>query len=100
MKATILLALLYVVIVLDVVFGLNLNVYGWGREPLSFSVCAVMVAIGLYAFGRFSLGMIALVLCCAWLALYPAKNGFDVVLSPTLVLGCAVWLWQKFKRKK
>jgi hypothetical protein len=44
--------------------------------------------------------MIALVLCFAWLVFYPNRNGFDVVLSPTLVASVVFWLWQKFNKKK
>jgi hypothetical protein len=82
---------LYAALVLDVVTGLNLNIYGWGREPLWFACAVVAAASVLYRFSDALLGMITLVLCCA-------KNGFDVVLSPALVLGIAAWLWQKFKR--
>jgi hypothetical protein len=91
---------LFLAVVADVLTGLNLNIYGWGREPLWFALGVVAVASRMYRLRDAALGMIALVLCCAWLAFYPAKNGFDVVLSPTLFVGVAVWLWQKFKNKK
>ena len=100
MKSVFLLFALYVALLVDLLTGLHLNIYGWGREPLWFACAVVAVVSLLYRLQDALLGMIALVLCCAWLALYPAKNGFDVVLSPTLVFGCAAWLWQKFKRKK
>jgi hypothetical protein len=95
-----LLLLIYTVLLADLFTGLNFNVYGWGREPLWFACGVVAAASLMYRLRDVALGMIALVLCCAWLLFYPAKNGFDVVLSPTLFLGCAAWLWQKFKRKK
>ena len=87
---------LYLAAVIDVVTGLNLNLFGYGRESLWFAVGSVVVASYLYLSGRSWLGMIALVFCCVWLVLYPAKNGFDVVLSPTLLIGVAWWLWQKY----
>jgi hypothetical protein len=91
---------LYVAVVADALTGLNLNIYGWGREPIWFACGVVAAASLMYRLQDAALGMIALVLCCAWLALYPAKNGFDVVLSPTLLLGAAAWLWKKLKRKQ
>lgn len=100
MKAMLLLVALYLMTAIDVVTGLNLNVYGWGREPLWFSMAVVTAAICLYALGRYSLGMIALTLCCAWLLFYPSKNGFDVALSPTLCAAVVMWLWQKYRTKK
>jgi hypothetical protein len=70
---------------------------------LLFAIGTVVVASTLYAFGCAWLGMIGLIFCCAWLAFYPAKNGFDVVLSPVLVTGFVVWMaaciGQKFKPK-
>jgi uncharacterized membrane protein YhaH (DUF805 family) len=95
--AALLLLVLYLVVVLDVVTGLNFNLYGFGREPLIFALSTVVVATALYAFGKPWLGMIGLVLCCVWLVIHPAKNGFDAVLSPWLVISTLVWLWQKFK---
>lgn len=89
---------LYIAVVVDVLTGLNLNIYGWGREPLWFACGVVAAASLIYRLRDLVLGMIALVLCCVWLVFYPTKNGFDVVLSPTLFVGAAVWLWQKFKR--
>lgn len=91
---------LYFAVVVDVVMGLNFNLYGWGREPLWFACGVVAVASLMYRLEDALLGMIALILCCAWLVFYPAKNGFDVVLSPTLLIGFAAWFWQKFKKKK
>jgi hypothetical protein len=99
-KAVLLLLAIYLAVAIDVVTGLNLNLFGYGREPLLFAVGAVVVASSLYAWGRPALGMIGLVFCCAWLVFYPAKNGFDVVLSPLLVIGFAMWLWTKRKRKQ
>jgi hypothetical protein len=100
MKALFLLLALYIAVVADVLTGLNLNLYGWGREPLWFALGVVAAASLMYRLQDVALGMIALVLCCAWLVSYPTKNGFDVVLSPALFLGCAAWLWQQFNRKK
>jgi hypothetical protein len=101
--ATLVLLVIYLVVVIDVVTGLNLNLFGYGREPLLFSIGAVVIASCLYAGGRPALGMIGLVFCCAWLVFYPAKNGFDVVLSPLLATGFAMWMtprmWQKLKPK-
>jgi hypothetical protein len=98
-----LLLAIYLAVVIDVVMGLNLNLFGYGREPLTFALGAIVVASRLYALGRPALGMIGLIFCCAWLAFYPAKNGFDVVLSPVLVTGFVVWMaaciGQKFKPK-
>jgi hypothetical protein len=99
-KSYLLLLMIYIVTVADVVLGLNLNIYGWGREPFWFAFGIVAVASLMYRVQDAAIGMIALVLCCAWLLFYPAKNGFDVVLSPTLFLVIAAWLWQKFKRKQ
>jgi hypothetical protein len=92
-----LLLAIYLAVVIDVVTGLNLNLFGYGREPLTFALGAIVVASGLYAVGRPALGMIGLAFCCAWLVLYPAKNGFDVVLSPLLVTSIVLWLWQKYR---
>jgi hypothetical protein len=100
MKALYLLLALCLAVVFDVVLGLNLNIYGWGREPLWFAFGVVAVASLMYRVQHAAIGMIALVLCCAWLVFYPTKNGFDVVLSPTLFLVIAAWLWQKFERKQ
>lgn len=103
-KAILFLLTLYLAVAIDVVTGLNLNLFGYGREPLLFAIGTVAVASCLYAGGRPALGMIGFVLCCAWLVFYPAKNGFDVVLSPLLVTGFAVWIaprmWQKLKPKQ
>jgi len=98
-KPLLLLLALCAVTVIDVVSGLNLNLFGYGREPLLFALGAVGVASVLYCLAGAWLGMITLVLCCVWLMLYPAKNGFDVVLSPTLLVGVMVWLWQKYMTK-
>lgn len=99
-----LLLALYLAVVADVVTGLQLNLFGYGREPLLFAIGAVVVASCLYAWGRRWLGMIGLVFSCAWLGFYPAKNGFDVVLSPLLGVGMAMWIvtrmWQKYKSRK
>ena len=100
MKSVFLLFVLYLALLIDLLAGLNLNMYGWGREPLWFACGVVAAASLLYRLEDALLGMIALALCCAWLVFYPAKNGFDVVLSPTLFIGFAAWLWQKLKRKK
>ena len=98
-KACFLLLAIYLAVVMDVVTGLNVNLYGYGREPWHFAIGTVVVAGGLYALGRLWLGMMGLVFCCVWLMFYPAKNGFDVVLSPLLLSSCAMWLWQKSKSK-
>jgi hypothetical protein len=100
MKALFLLVVFYFALVADLVLGLNLNIYGWGREPLWFACAVVATSALMYRFQDAALGMIALILCSAWLLLYPAKNGFDVVLSPTLCLALLAWLWQKLKRNK
>jgi hypothetical protein len=100
MKPIALLFALYLAAGIDVVTGLNLNLYGYGREPLFFSFCVVALASIFYRLQDVHLGMILLILCCAWLLFYPSKNGFDVVLSPTLTFSIALWLWQKIKRKK
>ncbi len=94
------LLVLYAALVIDTVTGLNLNIYGWGREPLWFALGVVAVASLMYRLKDAALGMIALVLCCAWLVFYSTRNGFDVVLLPTLLVGVVTWLWQKFKTKK
>ena len=99
-KAFLLLLVIYLVVVIDVVTGLHLNLFGYGREPLLFAIGAVVVASCLYALDRRSLGMIGLVFCCAWLVFYPTKNGFDVVLSPLLVASIGAWLWQKYRSKQ
>ena len=95
--ACLVLLALYLAVVIDVVTGLNLNLFGYGREPLDFALGTVAVASGLYRVGKPWLGMISLVFCCAWLVFYPTKNGFDVVLSPLLVTSFAMWLWTKHK---
>jgi hypothetical protein len=99
-KAFLLLLTLYWVVVIDVVSGLNLNLFGYGREPLVFAIGTVVIASCLYALGRRSLSMIGLVFCCVWLVFYPVKNGFDVVLSPLLIVSSVMWFWQKYKTKK
>jgi hypothetical protein len=91
---------IYLALVIDTITGLNLNLYGYGREPFLFAIGAVLVASILYRWAGAWLGMIALILCCAWLLLYPAKNGFDVVLSPTLLVSAVMRLWQTYKTKK
>ncbi len=95
-----LLTLLYTALLVDLLTGQTLNLYGFGREPLAFALGAVLVAFAWYRAARTRLGMIALVLCAAWLLLYPAKNGVDVVLSPLLVLGATRWLWRKIWCKR
>jgi hypothetical protein len=90
---------IYAALLVDLLTGLQLNLYGWGREPLYFAFGVVAASSVAYRFEGARLGMITLVLCCAWLAFYPTKNGFDVVLSPTLTLSIILWLWQKFKKK-
>ncbi len=103
-KAILLLLVFYLAVVIDVVTGLNLNLFGYGREPLLFAIGTVVIASCLYALGRRSLGMIGLVFCCIWLVLYPAKNGFDGVLSPWLCVSMAMWIasrmWQTYKSRK
>ncbi|MFM2084871.1 MAG: hypothetical protein RLY95_1689 [Pseudomonadota bacterium] len=94
-----LLLVIYAALLVDLLTGLQLNLYGWGREPLYFALAVVAASSLAYRIEGARLGMIALVLCCAWLVFYPAKNGFDVVLSPTLTLSIILWLWQKFKKK-
>ena len=96
-KAVLFLLVIHLAVVIDVVTGLNLNLFGYGREPLLFAIGTVAVAGCLYAGSRPALGMIGLVFCCAWLVFYPAKNGFDVVLSPWLVTSFAMWLWTQYK---
>ncbi len=95
-----LLLVIYAALLVDLLTGLHLNLYGWGREPLYFALGVVAASSLAYRFEGARLGMIALVLCCVWLVFYPNRNGFDVVLSPTLVASAAIWLWQKFKKKK
>ncbi len=95
-----LLLVIYVALLVDLLTGLQLNLYGWGREPLYFAFGVVAVSSVAYRWEGARLGMIALVLCCAWLMFYPSRNGFDVVLSPTLTASVALWLWQKIKKKK
>ncbi len=95
-----LLLAIYVALVVDLITGLHLNLYGFGREPLYFAFGVVAASSLAYRWQGARLGMIALVLCCAWLVFYPQRNGFDVVLSPTLTAGVILWLWQKFKKKK
>ena len=95
-----LLLALYLTAVIDVVTGLNLNLFGYGREPMMFAVGTTLVGSILYALGHRWLGIIGLVFCCAWLVLYPAKNGFDVVLSPLLLVSIAQWLWTLRKLRK
>lgn len=95
-----LLLVIYAALLVDLLMGLHLNLYGFGREPLYFALGVVAVSSLAYRFEGARLGMIALVLCCAWLVFYPTRNGFDVVLSPTLTASVALWFWQKFKRKK
>jgi hypothetical protein len=95
-----LLLVIYAALMVDLFTGLDLNLYGWGREPLYFALGVVATSTLAYRFEGARLGMIALVLCCAWLVFYPSYNGFDVVLSPTLVVSVALWMWQKFKSKK
>ncbi len=94
-----LMLIIYAVLLADLLTGLHLNLYGFGREPLYFAFGVVAASSLAYRLEGARLGMIALVLCCAWLVFYPAKNGFDVVLSPTLTLSIILWLWQKFKKK-
>jgi hypothetical protein len=92
--------LLYAALVIDTLTGLNLNLYGYGREPFLFALGAVLLSVWHYASGAVWLGMMTLMLCCAWLVLYPAKNGFDAVLSPTLFVSVVMWFWQTYKTKK
>jgi len=97
------LLVLYAALLIDLFTGLHLNLFGYGREPLAFALGASVLSGLLYRYGGSQgrwLGMIALALCCAWLVLYPSKNGFDVALSPTLVAGVVLWLWQKRTNKK
>jgi hypothetical protein len=95
-----LLLVIYAALLVDLLSGLQLNLYGWGREPLYFSLGVVAACTLAYRLEGARLGMIALVLCFAWLVFYPNRNGFDVVLSPTLVASVVFWLWQKFNKKK
>lgn len=95
-----LLLVIYVALLVDLLTGLQLNLYGFGREPLYFAFGVVAVSSLAYRFEGARLAMIALVLCCAWLMFYPSRNGFDVVLSPTLTASVVLWLWQKFKKKQ
>ena len=95
-----LLLAIHAALLVDLLTGLHLNLYGWGREPLYFAFGVVVASSVAYRWEGARLGMIALVLCCAWLVFYPLRNGFDVVLSPTLTASVALWLWQKFKQKK
>lgn len=90
---------LWAALVLDQLAGLPLNLYGWGREPLLFTLGVVAAALLLGRWARPALGIIALGLCCAWLVFDPTQNGFDRVLSPTLVLGGAMWLWRQFQSR-
>ena len=94
-----LLLVFYSLLVLDLVLGLPVNVFGWGREPLWFSLATVAVAAYLYARGRYALGMIGLVACCAWLLFYPADNAWDVVLVPTMAVGAVAWFLQRRRNK-
>jgi hypothetical protein len=94
-----LMLVIYAVLLADLLTGLHLNLYGFGREPLYFAFGVVAASSLAYRLEGARLGMIALALCCAWLVFYPAKNGFDVVLSPALTLSIILWLWQKFKKK-
>jgi len=91
---------IYAALLVDLLTGLHLNLYGWGREPLYFAFGLVAVSSLAYRWEDARLGMIALILGCMWLAFYPARNGFDVVLSPALALGVVLWLGKKLKRKK
>ncbi len=95
-----LLLVIYAALLADLFTGFRLNLYGWGREPLYFALGVVAASCLASRLESARLGMIALVLCCAWLVFYPNHNGFDVVLSPTLVVSVALGLWQKFKSKK
>ncbi len=91
---------IYLALVVDMVTGLSLNLFGYGREPLVFAVCTVLVASFLYWGGRFWIGMMTLVLCCAWFLFYPQKNGFDVILSPLLLMGIVTQLWHIYQRRQ
>lgn len=100
LPVTVLLLLaLYLVVMIDVVTGLNLNLFGYGRERSVFSVGVVVLCFCLYACSQRGLAIIGLIFCCAWLTLYPEKNGFDVVLSPLLVTSLAQWLWTRHQLK-
>ena len=87
---------LYTALLLDLFTGQHLNLYGWGREPLWFALGAVALASYFFICGRRGrwLGMITLFLCCAWLAFYPAHNGWDCVLAPTLFLSIIFYIFK------
>jgi hypothetical protein len=87
---------LYVALLLDLFTGQSLNLYGWGREPLWFASGVVVLAVCFFMSGQRGrwLGMITLVLCCAWLALYPEHNGWDATLAPTLLIGIVFYTFK------
>ncbi len=98
-RAVCCLAALYAALVIDVVTGLHFNGYGFGREPGLFALGTVCVCGLLWRWQNRALGVMGLVLCCAWLLVDPGNNGFDAVLAPTLVMAVLAWLWQKYKIK-